>query len=162
MGPLKGGTPAVLIMAMSANKVLYSTSLPRTVCFKLFFTDCTASIFIHTKLVSRTFILCLAHALMLVKTENEKRCLCMRLQCVTGCFYHYFKYVPKMNTHKWWHSTINHPPNPPAMWGWWLSVVPYTMEQHVAHRKVIQNNHIPLVHYMLPWKLDYQYPEPGV
>lgn len=111
-GPFRGGTPAVPIMAMSANKVLYSTSLPRTVWMKLFFdpvhTDCTASIFIHMKLIS--FVPC--SGLNANQDRKRKRCLCMRRLSAMGCLHHYFKHVPKMNTQTaaLHHQSFSQPP----------------------------------------------------
>lgn len=46
------------------------------------------------------------------------------------------------------------PPTPLGVCGWRLCVVPHTGEQRVARSKVIQNNHIPSVHYTLPWILE--------
>lgn len=78
----------------------------------------------------------------------------MRLPAVCqGCLHQYFKLAPKTNTQM---AAANHQSSsqPPGIRGWRLCVVPSTVEQHEARSKVIQNNHIPSVHYTLPWKLE--------
>lgn len=86
--------------------------------------------------------------------RGGKKCLCVRLCGVCqSCLHGYFKLAPEMNTQT---ATVYHQSSsqPPGMCGWWLCVIPYTVEQHAARSKVTQNNHIASVHYTLPWKLE--------
>lgn len=112
--------------------------------------DCTTSIFLHKILIC--FVPC--------SSFNTNQASLLPAVC-QECLHHFlgfflfFKLTPKMNTEV---AAVRHQSlsRPTGVCGWQLSVIPYTVRLHVARSKVIQNNHIPSVHYTLPWKLEQQ------
>lgn len=125
------GTPAESATASSCTSTVHT---------------CMLSIFIHTHQFCPTF------GFNQTRGRNRQRVF---LAVCQDCLHQCFKLAPKMNTQMAavCHQSSSQPPRYVRMAARCDSKH-CRAEPHVARSKVIQNNHIPSVHYTLPWKVE--------